>query len=76
MLDYFVKIFPVCLQVYFLFNFDHAYQRCIEKKAGDMTYYIVGLEELIAMKLQSNRYRDLSDAKELQEFRDQNSSSS
>ncbi len=41
-----------------------------------MTYYIVGLEELIAMKLQSNRYRDLSDAKELQEFRDQNSSSS
>jgi predicted nucleotidyltransferase len=50
-------------------DFDSAYSNRISRTTGHFMFHIIGLEDLIAMKSKTNRYRDLLDIKELEEIR-------
>ena len=50
-------------------DFDLVYNNRIEKTTDHLTFHVIGLEDLIAMKFKTNRYRDLVDVKELKEIR-------
>ena len=52
-------------------NFEKVYNNRIEGKDGKLTFYVIGMDDLIAMKSKTNRYRDLLDAKELKEIRNE-----
>jgi predicted nucleotidyltransferase len=51
-------------------DFDQAYKNRVERNIDDITFNVIGLEDLIAVKLKSNRYQDLDDANKLKEYRD------
>jgi hypothetical protein len=51
-------------------DFDQAYENRVERNIDNLAINIIGLDELIAAKLQSNRYQDLDDADKLKEYRD------
>lgn len=51
-------------------DFDQAYENRVERNIDDITVNVIGLEDLIAVKLKSNRYQDLDDADKLKEYRD------
>ena len=54
-------------------DFDQAYENRVESNIDDITVNVIGLEDLIAAKLKSNRYQDLDDVRKLEEYRDQKS---
>ena len=51
-------------------DFDQAYKNRVERNIDDITVNVIGLEDLVAVKLKSNRYQDLDDANKLKEYRD------
>lgn len=55
-------------------DFDTAYKNRIEQKDSNLTFHVIGIQDLITMKLKTNRYRDLIDAKELKEISDEKNS--
>jgi hypothetical protein len=55
-------------------NFDKVYMNRNENRVNDFTFSVIGIDDLIAMKSKTNRYRDLLDVKELKEIKNDNSS--
>ena len=54
-------------------DFDQAYRNRVESKIEDIAISIICIKDLIAIKTKSNRYKDLDDARKLEEYRDQKS---
>ena len=55
-------------------NFDKVYMNRNESRVNDFTFNVIGIDDLIAMKSKTNRYRDLLDVKELKEIKNDNNS--